>query len=366
MKILSRNYYRRQFYRLTRWAEQRMLSLMLVFALLVASLVVLWPRVFVVIPAGSVGVIYRPLSGGVDMEHLYREGFFLIWPWNKITLYNARIQLKELDLELLTADLLRTEVKVSFQFEVNPLTVPMLHKYVGENYLQNLIIPQVVAVTREKVAQFSSKMAYTGDMSQIANDIAISTDNLLIDKLSPPGLTNVRLIRLSSVQLMSVNYPHDVQIAIQNKVVEAEIAEAYKFKIEAAKREAERKAIEAVGIRDFQQIVNDNMTQNYLIFRGIQATEQLAQSANAKTLVFGSGPSGLPLILGNALDNPPVPAVPGMMPSGASSKGTPSSSLEAAPVEPASAQKPPLEPASSGTRPVVGGTAPSSTSGRVP
>ena len=335
-RFFTLNFYRRLFYRLLKWAEHHMLALLFVFALLVASLIVLWPKVFVKVPAGSVGVIYRPLSGGVDLQHLYREGFFLIWPWNELTVYTTRVQLKELSLELLTADLLPTQVKVGFQFELNPLTVPMLHKYVGENYLQTLIIPQVISMARQQVAQFSSKMAYTADVSTVANEIAITADNVIIDKLSPPGLSNVRLVRVSSVQLLEVVFPQSVQTAIQNKVVEAEVAEAYKFKIQAATQEAVRKKIEATGVRDFQVIVNENMTQDYLIYRGIQATEQLAQSPNSKTLIFGSGPTGLPLLLGNALENNP----PGM-PAGPLG-GT---SIEAGPLEPSSQMANPIEPA---------------------
>jgi hypothetical protein len=53
------------------------------------------------------------------------------------------------------------------------------------------------------------------------------------------------------------------------------------------------------------------MTENYLRFRGIQATEELAKSPNAKTLIFGSGPAGLPLVLGNLSDNVPPGAMGG-------------------------------------------------------
>lgn len=304
MLIFNRNFYRLKFYQLIHLAERHMLLLLFIFTLLVGSFIVLWPRMFVSIPAGSVGTIYRPLRGGVDLSALYKEGYFLVWPWNSISIYSTRIQYKKLDLELMTADLLRTKVTVAFQYEANPITVPMLHKYVGQNYVDILVIPQIISVARDKVAKFSSKMAYTSDLSQITNDIAITTDNLIISKLSPSGLSDVRLVRVSSVQLLDVQYPQDVQQAIQNKMVDAEIADAYKYKIQAAKQEAIRKEAEATGIRDFQRIVNENMTQRYLIFRGIQATEELAKSPNAKTLVFGSGPSGLPLILGNAVDNP--------------------------------------------------------------
>jgi prohibitin 1 len=301
---ISRNYFSRKKYAFLRWLDGKMLTILLIILLFVSALIVLWPRVLVIIPTGSNGVIYRPLGGGVDLNDLLREGAKLILPWNKVTEYSVQIQLKELKLQLMTADLLKTNVTVSFQYEVNPYTLPYLHKYVGVNYLDKMIIPQVIKVTREKIAKLSSQVAFTGDIGQVANDIAITTDSLLVDQLSPPGLSNVRLIRISSVQLTSVEYPPDVQAAIVNKLVEAENADAYKFKIQAARAEAERKVIEANGIKGFQDIVNEGMTERYLRYRGIQATEDLAKSGNAKTLIFGSGPSGLPLILGNAVDAP--------------------------------------------------------------
>lgn len=278
--------------------------------LFISGVIVLFPRILVIIPTGKNGVIYRPLSGGVDLQEVIREGAHLVFPWNTITQYSVQVQLQELKLQLMTSDLLKTNVTVSFQFEVNPNTLPFLHKYVGKDYLDKMIIPQVTRVSREKVAQLNSQKAFTGDIGQVANDIAISTDSLLIQQLSPPGLSDVRLIRVSSVQLTSVEYPQEVQSAIVNKLVEAENADSYKFKIQSARSEAERKVIEAKGIKDFQDIVNQGMTENYLRYRGIQATEDLAKSGNAKTLIFGSGPSGLPLILGNATENTtPAPKV---------------------------------------------------------
>lgn len=302
MQILKRGYFSRKWSMLLRFAGQRMLTIILLITLVVSSVIVLWPLMFVLVPVGKLGVIYRPLSGGVDLSMIIREGAHLILPWNKVTQYDAQIQVKELKLELLTSDLLKTNVTVTFQFEINPNTLPMLHKYIGDNYLDKVIVPQVTKVTREKVAQFSSRLAYTEDIAQVANDIAITADSLLIQQITPPGLSNVRLIRVSAVQLTSVAYPAFVQSAIDNKIIESENAEAYKYKIQAARQEAERKVIEATGIRDFQNLVNAGMTESYLRFRGIQATEELAKSTNAKTLIFGSGPSGLPLVLGNAVD----------------------------------------------------------------
>jgi len=63
-------------------------------------------------------------------------------------------------------------------------------------------------------------------------------------------------------------------------------------------QEAELKRIEAAGIADFQRIVAQGISQQLLTWKGIEATQKLVGSANAKVVVIGSGSSGLPLILG--------------------------------------------------------------------
>jgi regulator of protease activity HflC (stomatin/prohibitin superfamily) len=67
--------------------------------------------------------------------------------------------------------------------------------------------------------------------------------------------------------------------------------------LEREKQEAERKRIEARGIADFQQIVAQGISEQLLRWKGIEATEKLAASPNAKVVVIGAGKDGLPLIL---------------------------------------------------------------------
>jgi len=62
------------------------------------------------------------------------------------------------------------------------------------------------------------------------------------------------------------------------------------------KQEAERKRIEAQGIQDFQRIVSQGISEQLLKWKGIEATEKLALSNNAKVVIVG-GKDGLPVIL---------------------------------------------------------------------
>jgi len=49
---------------------------------------------------------------------------------------------------------------------------------------------------------------------------------------------------------------------------------------------------------DFQQIVAQGISPQLLEWKGIEATETLAKSANSKIVVIGNAKNGLPLILG--------------------------------------------------------------------
>ena len=279
--------------------RQNILGLLIVSLTMMCILVLLWSRIVLVVPGGSLAVLYKPLAGGIDLQNQYREGVHFIFPLNSATIYDARVQTHKVELELLTADQLETQVTTTFQYEINPNTVALLHKYAGPDYLQKIIIPQVVSIVRELVAKYSSKTVYTGGLQDVISDIAITADSIIIDELSPPGFSNVRLIRINSVQLASITFPPEIRKAILNKMTEQQNAEAMIFKIEAASLEAERKVIEAKGIMQFQDIAFKGEIESYLRYRGIEATESLAKSDNAKVMLFGSGSSGLPLVLGD-------------------------------------------------------------------
>jgi len=69
------------------------------------------------------------------------------------------------------------------------------------------------------------------------------------------------------------------------------------FILQKEKQEAERKRIEAQGIADFQKIVATGISPQLLEWKGIEATEKLAVSANAKIVIIGNPKNGLPLVL---------------------------------------------------------------------
>ena len=114
-------------------------------------------------------------------------------------------------------------------------------------------------------------------------------------------------IILFDTLVQGIELPQVVVGAINRKTEQYYISEEYVFRVQREKRKSERKKIEAQGIRDFQQIVSQGISDSYLRWRGIEATLQLAQSNNSKVVIIGSAKDGLPIILGNS-DTPPSPA----------------------------------------------------------
>ena len=69
------------------------------------------------------------------------------------------------------------------------------------------------------------------------------------------------------------------------------------FVLAKEKQEADRKSIEAKGIADFQRIVSAQISDGLLRWKGIEATERLASSENAKMVFIGNGKDALPAVL---------------------------------------------------------------------
>src|SRR5690606_22537021 len=97
--------------------------------------------------------------------------------------------------------------------------------------------------------------------------------------------------------------PTSVREAIERKVSEAQYVQEYEYRLEREQLEARRKEIEATGIRRFQDTVTPGMSDNYLKWRGIEATQKLAESPNSKIIIMGNGDRGLPVLL-NAAEDP--------------------------------------------------------------
>jgi regulator of protease activity HflC (stomatin/prohibitin superfamily) len=280
--------------------------------------VVLFPYFAVTVPSGHVGVLWKRFGGGtvLDPRQLRDEGLHLILPWNELFIYDLRLQSVTQAYNAISSDGVSLDATMNVRFRLQRDAIPVLHQAIGPNYIDLLVRPGIGSLTREVMAQYTAEQVYSTARQEIQDKIR----SLVVDRLSEKmmeregeGEEQYRVSMRDTVILFDtlvygIELPALVVNAINRKTEQYYIAEEYKFRVEREKRESERKKIEAEGIREFQQIVSQGISDSYLAWRGIEATLQLAQSTNSKVVIIGSGRDGLPVILGNAgATTPPAP-----------------------------------------------------------
>jgi regulator of protease activity HflC (stomatin/prohibitin superfamily) len=293
----------------------RHLMTMTLFVLILTFLAgLLYPMSIITIPSGHIGVLWRRFGGGTDLTTVWEEGIHLIAPYDELIIYDARLLQIEHDFDVLSNDGLTMTVNIAVRFRVIRENTPILHKYVGTNYTNVLILPEIGSQARGVFAQYAPDEIYT-NRAEIQQKIEFAVRDNLTNEFNPDSLINVEYIQLEDVLIRSIQLPPEVQASIIRKVEQYHLSLEYVHRLNRERSEAERREIEANGIRKFQEIIGEGITQAYLQWKGIDATLQLAQSNNAKIVIIGSGSSGMPLILGN-LDNAvagsgQIPVTPG-------------------------------------------------------
>jgi len=252
---------------------------------IVAVILFIWPRVFITIAAGEAGVMFKRWSGTV-IDKTYPEGFWVIFPWDILTKYNLRIQEKKHEFDVLSKQGLTITIKISIRFRPDANMLGVLHQKIGPDYVTSVVIPEVEAVIRKYFGQFNDEEIYTSKKAILEKIINDSTEQL-----------SDKFIILDDLIVRRIQFPKTVQDSIQSKITQYHKFKEYEYRIEREKLEADRKVIEANGIDKYKRIISKDLSDNFLRWKGIEATKELAESENSKVIVIGSGKDGLPIIL---------------------------------------------------------------------
>jgi prohibitin 1 len=268
-------------------AKKRMNKSEASFALmgLAVALVIALSQSWTIIPAGHTGVI--DFLGNVSDETL-KPGVNLVNPMAKIEKMSIKTQeLKEL-MSVPSKEGLSVDLEISLLFKLNSEMANDIYKTVGPNYADIILVPQFRSVVRGVTARYEAKALYTASREKLAGEILEELERLV----GPRGIT------VEQAPLRQIQLPARLTQSIEEKLQAEQESQRMAFILQKEAQEADRKRIEAKGIADFQNIVAKGISDQLLKWKGIEATEKLANSPNTKVIVIGSGKDGLPLILG--------------------------------------------------------------------
>ncbi|MGX1497396.1 prohibitin family protein [Roseibium aggregatum] len=256
--------------------------------------IVLWPLTFFVIGPGEVGVLFRTLTVGTETRFVYPEGINIKWPWNRIYPYEVRIQKQDETVHGLAADGLRITSDISVLYYPKAENAGKLHRAIGPEYADRFVRPTAVEAVRSVIGKYDPHELYQVDMARLEREVMETIQS-----------NNQDLIIFDQVIIRRIELPKEINQAISRKLTEEQNALAYEYVLEQARKEAERKRIDAIGYQTFYSIVADALTPQLLTWRGIEATVELSKSNNSKIVIVGGGKDQLPLILGSDIANQP-------------------------------------------------------------
>ncbi|MBU0485493.1 MAG: prohibitin family protein [Proteobacteria bacterium] len=254
--------------------------------LLLFVIVYFWQSIFITIHAGEAGVLYRRFGGGTVVDRVYNEGLHVVAPVNIMTVYNVRLQTVAHQMEVLSSKGLMVTLSLSIRYRPERQVLGVLHQEVGPDYLHRIILPEVEAKLRAILGQYEAEEIYTskrGVVQEVVNESLAQVSQ--------------RFVLIDNVMITNIELPAKIRAAIESKLVEQQLAAAYEFRLIREEKEAERKRIEAGGIKTYNNIVNLSLNERLLQWKGVEATLELSKSPNSKVVIIGSGKDGLPVIL---------------------------------------------------------------------
>jgi regulator of protease activity HflC (stomatin/prohibitin superfamily) len=176
-------------------------------------------------------------------------------------------------------------LEASVLYHLQPDHAATVFQQVGADYAEVLLIPNFRSAMRTVTAGNTASSLYSDAREAIARQIL--TD--LQAQVQPRGIV------IENVLLRDLQLPDTLKQAIEAKQQAQQEAQRMEFVLQREQQESERKRVEAQGIKDFQNIVTQGISEKLLEWKGIEATIELAKSTNAKVLVVGNT-KGLPVI----------------------------------------------------------------------
>ena len=217
---------------------------LLIIIMLVLMLVVFFAsRFYVVIPAGYKGTMYKTFQGGTVLNGIYYdEGFHLVLPWDKMILYETRVKENQDTISALTQDGLQVIAEISYRYFPDYERIGLLHKELGPDYLETIIVPHITAITRDVISHYRVDKLYSTSRDSNQIDMTHRSQKQITD--------NYPLI-IMDIVVRNIVLPTSVEQAISKKLVMEQEMLEYDFKLALEEKEALRKEIEARGIREF-------------------------------------------------------------------------------------------------------------------
>ncbi len=229
----------------------------------------------VTIRQGTVGV--KRTIGKID-ENVIPPGAKLYNPLaTRIIVVPVRTENLEVNLELPSKEGLNVNAEISILYHVEQDKATEVIGNIGMDYENVVILPVFRAAAADISAKNMAKDMHTGNRLEIETAIK----NQMMKILGDRGFV------IEAVLMKSIQLPAGLYASIEDKLQAEQESQRMEFVLQKERQEAERRTIEAEGIRDANQIISEGLTPQIIKYKAIEAYRELSTSPNAKIIIGG-------------------------------------------------------------------------------
>ena len=155
----------------------------IIIYLMVATLVsfLIAPNVIVTVPTGHVGILWKRFRGGTQLDPrlLKDEGMRVLLPWDKLFLYDLRLQTHDDTYNAISKDGVNLTATINIRFRLKHDAVPQLHQTIGPDYITRMLSPEIGNRAREIFAEYTAEEIYSTKRQEIQKKIRTHTEAML-------------------------------------------------------------------------------------------------------------------------------------------------------------------------------------------
>ena len=226
-----------------------------------------------VIRPGQVGV---KQSLGKLKGNPKTQGLVLYNPFvTQVVKLPTRTVNREVKLNLPSKEGLNVAARISILYHLKEDKALDIISTVGKKYEDVLILSTFRSAAADVCARFYAKDMHSGKRAEIEEEIKNQMSEIL----------KGRGFEIEAILLKSITLPSGLYAAIEAKLKAEQEAQQMEFVLQREKKEAERKRIEAEGVRDAQKIIKEGITEGNIKWKSLEVLREISTSPNAKLII---------------------------------------------------------------------------------
>ena len=164
---------------------------------------------------------------------------------------------------------------ISILYHIRKENAADIIENIGTNYEDVVIRSVFRSASADVCSRFYAKDMHTIKRAEIEEEIKDRMQGLLTD----------RGFEIEAVLLKTIQLPNGLYMAVEDKLEAEQEAQRMEFVLQRERMEAQRRKVEAEGIRDAQKILQEGINPQIIQWQSIEAFKELANSPGSRVII---------------------------------------------------------------------------------